>query len=142
MIEYCPVAFYFNQNEYEANIISGHAIKTFIRLPDDQKTIVTISLDGDYGIEKIETVTEAQLAGYQAQQDKQKIEILDAKKVEGSSRFNTGLPSVPQYEIKLKNGKIVAAEPRLGTGSLQWIQRYIEKYIPTNEVKGWRIKKS
>ena len=144
MIEYCPVSFYFDQNEYEVSVISGHAIKCFFRLPDGKETLVTISLDDQYGIEKIETVTEAQLAAYQARQEEDKIGIFDAKKVEGSSQFNSGNPSVPQYELKLKNGSIIAAEPRLDgfPMHIQWIQRYIAKYIPNSDIKGWRIKKS
>ena len=141
MMEFNPVAFYFNQDEYQASVISGHEVKTFIRLPDREKTIVTISLDDDHGIQKIETVTEAQFAEYEAQSE-EKIEIMEAKKVEGSLQFCLGFPSVPQYELKLKNGRIISAEPRLDSGSsIKWIQRYTEKYIAANEIKGWRVKK-
>ncbi|MDP3778991.1 MAG: hypothetical protein Q8R30_03060 [bacterium] len=143
MVEYCPISFFFNQDEYEVSVIFGHAVKCFFRLPDGKGTIVTITLDDQYGIGKIETVTEDQIAEYQIRKDAEKVDISDARKVEGSSQFHSGYPPVPNYEVKLNNGSIVQAEPRLYTGSsIQWIQRYTEKFIPHTDIKGWRIKKS
>lgn len=140
MLESSPVSFFFNQGEYEADVITNLDGYLY-RLSDDEETVLKISLTDDGGIKKIETVNMSEVTASNM--------ICAAIRIEGSRIWRSvKIPPCPlHFEIKLKGGRITVAYPRpMAQSSLEWdwIEHRMGKdgIIPRDMVVGWREKKN
>jgi hypothetical protein len=134
MVEFTPVAFSFNQDEYIVSVILGRSDRAF-SLPDIPDTVVEVILNENHGIKTIRA--------YDAVEAQTRFkEIVEAKKLK-KGEFTPGVPAYNVYELRLKDGKLVSAELKLESyGEQYWQQLYVNKRIEQKDVVGWRIIKT